>query len=237
MKTNFRTKAITGILLGITVSLVFLFSSCSDNSVVYPRVENTGSNQNTAINLKLNRNAADNPPSLSIDDAKFLLKKVEFELEGSENEYEVELGPKVVSIDLSGALKQISSGVLPAGVYNKVKFEIHKAEDNESISDPEFKEGTQGFSFIIKGKYNGKSFVYRAKRSISIIIIFDTPITIQEIQHYITMIIDGNSWFTANGTILDPADPGKENEIDDSITNSFGRAFKDDDHNGVPDPH
>jgi hypothetical protein len=49
------------------------------------------------------------------------------------------------------------------------------------------------------------------------------------------MVVNPGSWFKNGSAIIDPSNPGNSNIIDDNLKNSFRRAFKDDDKNGMPD--
>jgi hypothetical protein len=46
--------------------------------------------------------------------------------------------------------------------------------------------------------------------------------------------VDASSWFTFNGSRLDPRNEQNRSQIENNIQNSF-KAFKDDDHDGQPD--
>lgn len=223
------------ILLGLMALLLMQMTGCGDSGVVAPTGE-TGSSNNVTISVKNDEGALDN--TIVITEAKALIREVEFELEGSGIEHEIHNAAFVVYFNLSGAVQTFSAGKIPSGVYNKVKFQIHKPEDNETPPDPEFKEGTSGnqrFSFIIKGTYNGNSFVYKSKKSANLVVNFNRPINLQEAGINLTMIINSASWFRSGSTVLDPRNSSNENLIDDNIKNSFKRAFKDDDKNGLPD--
>ncbi|RPI13780.1 MAG: hypothetical protein EHM58_17820 [Ignavibacteriae bacterium] len=226
------------LLTAILALMLFYAGGCGDTSIINtdPSVTN---DKNVSISVKSENGALDNPSAnIVIDEAKALITEVEFELEGSGIEQEVHAGPFVINFNVAGGIQLAALGKVPAGVYNKVKFQIHKPEDSESIPDPEFREGTSGnqrYSFIIKGKYNGNSFIYKSKKSVNLVINFSTPVNFQETTRNLTIIFDFNTWFK-NGTVeLDPRNPENEDEIDDNLKNSFKRAFKDDDKNGMPD--
>jgi hypothetical protein len=236
MKSNKATKNKIILLSGILLALSLYTLGCGD-SMVSPSSQGN-SNGSLTLSLKTSGNSNDDPLNIVIDQAKLLVKKVEFEAQGSENENEIEEGPFVINIDLAGGIKEISAGTIPSGAYDKVKFQIHKPDDNETPPDPEFKNGNSGnqrYSFIIKGTINGERFVYKSKKSIDLVVNLVSPINVQNIQNNITILLTQRIWFLINGNTVDPRDPAHENEIDDNLKNSFSQAFKDDDRNGEPD--
>ncbi len=234
MKNFDLTKLV--LLFGVLFLLLLQMTGCGDAGLMTPESK---SSDNASISLKADNNALDNPADvIVITEAKALLREIEFELEGSGIEHEINAGPIVVHFNLSGAVETISAGKIPAGVYDKVKFQIHKPEDNETPPDPEFKEGESGnqrYSFIIKGTFNGNSFVYKSRKSANLVVNFSTPVNFQETGINLTMIFNSSIWFRNGNMYLDPRNSSNDNLIDDNLRNSFKRAFKDDDKDGHPD--
>lgn len=228
LKSNlFRTTA----LLFTAALMMVVLLSCGNNGVTTP---DTTTGNNTSVSVKLDDNVQMGYTNISITEAKFLIKSVEYELEGTGIEKEVELGPDIVSMNVNGNINTILNGRVPAGVYDRIKFEVHKPEDNEYIPDPDFtNEGR--WSFIIKGSYNNSPFVYRSGKSQNLVINFNKPVNLQSAEINITMLVNKLLWFVVNGIEIDPRDHNYENEIDDNIKNSFRRAFKDNDKNGLED--
>lgn len=222
---------------GLLTLLLILISGCSDSSATNP-TSSSSSGNSLSVSVKSD-NSMDNPADeIVITEAKALITEIEFELEGSGTNQEIKAGPIVVNFNLSGGIQTILSSNIPTGVYDKVKFQIHKPEDTESIPDPEFREGESGnqrYSFIVKGTYNGSSFVYKSRKSASIVINFDNAINLQAASLNLTVLFNHLQWFKSGQIILDPRNSSHENEIDDNIKSSFKRAFKDDDKNGSPD--
>lgn len=232
---NKTIKQITSLLL---VLLSFgMLVGCSDNSSSPVTSNGSGtSNNNIGLSLKQNDIALDNPSdTLIITEAKALINEVE--VENQSPGISIHVNPFVVYFNSNGSIQEIIGGQIPEGSYNKIKFKIHKPEDNETPPDPEFKEGTSGnqrYSFIIKGTYNGSSFIYKSKKSAILIINFNFPVNFSTNKRNITIIFNKKSWFYKNG-LKDPKNPSNENEIDDNIKTSFKNAFLDDDKNGIPD--
>lgn len=207
-----------------------LFSGCE-----YGAVE-PSSNENVSLSAVIPQ--ADNV-DISISEAKVLLKKVQFKQANSNDMGDVKAGPIVVKLNTSGTVTVFGAGNIPAGQYDRIKFVIHKVEDNETPPDPEFKEGTSGnqrYSVIVKGSYNGNSFVYKSRKSVSHEIQFSSPVTFSaDTRANLTMTVNIQSWFLSNGSILDPGNSSNGDEIDDNIKASFRDIFLDNDKNGSPD--
>ena len=190
------------------------------------------------VSIKADDNAIDNPASISITEAKALITNVEFEKESNGKDELHQRGPLVYLFNLSGGVKEMGTQYLIRDNYTKIKFQIHKPDENESVPDPEFKEGTgvnQRYSFIIKGTYNGSSFVYKSKQSVNIVLNFSGVENINLKTANITVLFNKLSWFKNGNTELNPNDPHNENIIDSNIKNSFKKVFRDDNKDGVPD--
>ena len=227
------------ILSVLFLTLLTLMWGCGDNSISSDDNGNGNGNGSNNVSLSIKTdNVTDNPASIIIEEAKGLITEVEIEQEPSGTGHHIRINPFVVYFNLNGALITVTSGTVPSGMYNKIKFKIHKPEDNETPPDPEFKEGPSGnqrFSFIIKGKFNGQSFVYKSRKTANLVVIFPFPINMQEIARNITVLVNPLLWFKNGLAELDPRDPNNADIIDNNIKNSFKRAFKDDNKDGLPD--
>jgi hypothetical protein len=207
-----------------------LFSGCEYGAV------DPASNENVSLSAVIPQ--SDNA-SITISEAKVLLKKIQFKQSASNDMGDVVAGPVVVKLNTSGTITVFGSGNIPAGQYDRIKFVIHKVEDNETPPDPEFKEGTSGnqrYSVIVKGAYNGSNFVYKSRKSVSHEIQFSTPVTFSaDTKANLTLTVDIQGWFNSAGGVLDPSNSSNENLIDDNIKASFRNIFLDNDKNGSPD--
>lgn len=226
-------KIIKSILVAGVVVFAIIFGGCDQNGgILIP----SGATELT-VSVKADNNVSD--ANLIITEAKALITEVEFEKESNGKNELLIKGPFVMKFSLDGTLSTFGTQFIIRDIYTKVKFKLHKPEDNETVSDPEFKEGTgenQRYSFIIKGTYNGNSFVYKSKNSANIVINFAQAENINLKKANITILFNKLKWFMNGSTQLNPSDPVYESVIDDNIKNSFIEAFRDDDENGSPDP-
>lgn len=229
-----KQSILTTIFFGILFTLLLSFmAGCSDDSVANSNGNGSGSD-NVTMSVKTDETVFDNPV-LVITEAKALVTEVELETEPSGNSQHVRISPFVIYFNMQGTLISVTSGNLPSGSYNKIKFQLHKPEDSEPIPDPDFRTGTSGnqrYSFIVKGTYNGNAFVFRLRRSANLVINFNSLINL-ETSRNITVLVNPAKWFN-NGS-LNPADPNNEDAIDDNLKDSFVKAFRDDNRDGRPD--
>lgn len=224
-------------MMGILIMMLmlgFLFSGCSEFTGVASGEEG---DDNTTISSKVEQQSDNPTATMNITEAKFLLRDVKFRrTDGTEGE--VKVGPLVVNLDMSGNVKVNVSGKIPAGTFNRLRFKIHKPEDNEAVSDPDFKEGTSGsrrYSLVAKGTYNGSAFVYKSRKSINMELVLQSPFVLEQGQNInVTMIMNPYKWFSSGTDYLDPSNSGNENTIDDKIRDAFRRVFLDNDLNGQP---
>lgn len=221
----------------LVIAFIFsagVFYSCGDTAVA-PTPDNlsfssTGSQDSIG----------DNPNILILDTVKILIKDIKVKVaNNNEDSTNFKVGPFVLFLNLSSNVNVISTAIVPAGNYRKVKFEIHKLNTNDPIPDPEFAVGDERYSVIVKGTYFGVRFVYKSSKSAHQILQFPNDIPIAAIAGTnITLIVRPYIWFIKDNAYMNPFNPANSNDIDnnikDNIKNNF-KAFKDNDKNGIPD--
>lgn len=192
-----------------------------------------------SVNVKSDDNASDNPADvIVVTEAKALITDIQYERERDGLNQLHHTGPYVVNLALDGSLKEIMKGYIVRDIYTKAKFQVHKAEDGQQISDPEFIEGTgenQRYSFIIKGTYNGTPFTYKSKRSMDIVINFNKSSNVKNKTHNFTMLFNKTGWFMNGSAVLNPNLSQNADIIDNNIKSSFKKAFLDDNKDGAAD--
>lgn len=233
MKTNKIIKTL--LVITSIVTAPFLITGCDiGGEILIP----SGAT-NLSVHVKADDNSFDNPIDVVvITEAKALITDIQYERERDGLNQLHHTGPYVLNLSLDGSLKELMTGYIVRDIYTKAKFQVHKAEDNQVISDPEFKEGpgeNQRFSFIIKGTYNGTPFIYKSKKSMDIVIDLNSTTNINMKEQNFTMVFNKTKWFTNGSTVLNPNLPQNADMIDNNIKNSFNKAFKDDNKDGVPD--
>jgi hypothetical protein len=233
MKTIKLKRALVTLVMVVTASVYF--TGCDiGGDIVIP----SGATD-LSVSVKSDDNVFDNPADIVvITEAKALITEIEYERERDGVDQLHQTGPFVINFMLDGSLKELLSGYIVRDIYTKAKFKVHKAEDNQQVSDPEFNEGhgdNQRYSFIIKGTYNGAPFVYKSKKSMNIVIGMNKSTNINLKNENLTVVFNKVNWFMNNGTVLNPNLSQNADIIDNNIKDSFKTAFKDDNKDGRPD--
>lgn len=233
MKTTKFKKAF--VTLTMIVTAPFYFAGCDiGGDIVIP----SGATE-LSVNVKSDDNVFDNPMDVVvISEAKALITEIEYERERDGVNQLHQTGPFVINLALDGSLRELLNGYIVRDIYTKAKFKVHKAEDNQQVSDPEFNEGHSGdqrYSFIIKGTYNGTPFVYKSRKSMNIVINLNKSTNINLKNENLTVVFNKVNWFMNNGTVLNPNLSQNADIIDNNIKDSFKTAFKDDNKDGRPD--
>ncbi len=233
IKTILEHK-INALILAILISAAGLYG-CGNSSIT-----STNANNLSLSAMSSTDSAGDSQNFFILDTVKILIKDIKLDLAStSEDSSDFKVGPFVLFLNLSSSINTISSALIPAGVYERVKFDVHKLDNNEAVPDPEFADVNGRYSVIIKGTYLGNYFVYRSTKSAHQILNFPStlPIIATSLSN-ITLIVKPYIWFVKNGGYLDPRDPANSNDIDNNIKDNINhnfKAFKDNDRNGLPD--
>ena len=174
-----------------------------------------------------------------IEEVKLLIRNIKIKNQSEEDSLQVKTGPIVVNLNLDGKLTEFAATEIPAGNYNRVRFEIHKIEDSEVPPDAEFKEGLESskrYSVIVKGLLNGETFTYKSRKSAVQDVKLETDIIVEENEDAnLTINVNPYSWFYDESQFLNPNETSNESKIDNNLQYAFKNAYKDNDHDGVSD--
>lgn len=177
---------------------------------------------------------------LVLDTVKVLIKDIKLNVANiNQDSTNFKTGPYVLYLNMASSVNIISTAYIPPGTYDKVKFEIHKLADSETPPDPDFVDVNGRYSVVVKGRYNGISFVFKSNKSAHQKLTFPGNLQVSASgKSNITLQVKPYIWFIKNGLYLDPGDPANANDIDnnikDNINNNF-KCFVDNDRNGIPD--
>jgi hypothetical protein len=235
MKTKIFKNKLRLLIMAIIISAAG-FYGCNDSSTtVAPQNDNL-----SFSGLSSTDTVGDSPNTFMLDTVKILIKDIKLSLSNSsEDSTDFKVGPFVLFLDFTTGINVISWAIIPAGEYKKIKFEIHKLNDNETPPDPEFVDANGRYSVIVKGWYLGNYFIYKSTKSAHQILQFPVyvPISLTTVSN-ITLLVKPYIWFIKNSVWLNPMDPANSNDIDnnikDNINNNF-KSFRDNDKNGIPD--
>ncbi len=212
---------------------LILLTSCKDST------NNTQAGDNITVSLALDKglNKIGSDP-IVLDTVKILLKDIKFR-QATGDSSNVKVGPMVVYLNLNGIPTEFAAGIVIAGDYDKIKFRLHKPDDNEIISDPEFIAGSTGelrYSVIVKGKYYGVPFIYKSTKTATQEVNLKNYVHLtNDVKTNVTLSVDVNSWFYKDALVLDPNNTANRNDIDNNIKDSFKKAFRDSNKDGIAD--
>lgn len=219
--------------IAVLVATIVVLQGCSKEGPTTP-----AASENFSLSV-MTGSSVQKGGILSIESAKVLLKNIKFHQFPSDNGLDVKVGPFAVMLNLAGDITTVAAANVPAGLYDRVKFRLHKPEDFEPIPDPDFREGESGslrYSVIVRGTYDGRTFVYKSRQNADQEIRLSAPISfLDDALVNVTLVVDPGSWFISNGQAINPTVPGNAQTIDDAIKASFSRAFRDNNKDGRAD--
>jgi len=231
------TKITYSILLMTTVAIIT--AGCSDSNNPLAPGEDINSEQLSAtkpmsINMQMASTSDNGTTSgarlapftnttIELNEAKFLVKrlKVESTEDDSLNFLARDL---IVDLPLDGSPFILSSDGIPNGIYEEFKVQVNKSRGNQTPEDPDFIDGDQRFSIVIKGTKDGNSFIFRSDENFNLEFEFNPPMQITDSTTSVTidLVIDAEQWFVGeDGSALDPNNPDDFDKIEDNIEDSF----------------
>ncbi|HMQ68798.1 MAG TPA: hypothetical protein PKA90_07490 [Ignavibacteria bacterium] len=233
MKTRI-IKRIPQLFIIMILTGIVILSGCSNEDPVTTQADNL------EFNYTGSRDTAESSGALILDTVKILLKDIKLNVSNNNNDsMNFRTGPYVLYLYLNSPVNFMDAGFLPEGTYDRVKFMIHKLNDNESVPDPEFADAGGRYSVIVKGSYLGIPFIYKSAKSAHQILAFPNSLFLSPSgKTNITLKVLPYIWFIKNGVYMDPADESNRNDIDNNIKNNINnnfRIFIDNDNNGIPD--
>ncbi len=225
------------ILLSIFVTAFYLFfTGCSETTdsgnyaIVNIRSE---MNQSTVSLAKLlNKEISiqkSEVDSLRINRVRILLSRIKFHLESENDSLDNQFneGPFLFIGDSTGTYFELTNGVLNAGVYEKIKFEIHRFSSNDLsqyVNDAIFKDfaTSERYSVIIEGVVykNGiaDNFTYNGTPTANLSLKFEPSIVLQaNVTKYLYLQVSPIDLLKSGNSVLDPRDTSNVNDIDNLI--------------------
>jgi hypothetical protein len=165
---------------------------------------------------------------------------------GNDDCEEFETGPVLAALPLGNtATETLVSINAPAGMYDELKFEVHKPESSNDaafiVTHPDF----DGVAIRVTGAYSQagsrSDFTFTSELTAEQQILISPPLTVSDgVATNVTLRVDIGSWFlNAGGTaLINPASANKgqvnESVVKDRIQASID-AFRDDNHDGHDD--
>jgi hypothetical protein len=166
--------------------------------------------------------------SLKVTSAAVVISNLKMHRDGSSDSTDdgtVKTGPFLLVFDSAGSHLAVTS-TIPAGTYDRIKFEIHKLRNVDSALKSQLPDFVANDATIRISGYTWTAgiqtaFTYYADNTENIQIEFEPPITLEEGgTANITLQFDAAMAFTKGG-VLDPLDPTNRNDIRGLIHKAF----------------
>lgn len=213
--------------ISAAIALLIVGAGCSvnDSNNVGPK----------PVNVKMQVASSSAPKAASsnhvtLTSVKMLVEELELEsVEDDSTDFEIE--NQVVELPLDGSSYQLSAENIASGMYDEFEMEVEGIDDDDNVNDPDFTEGSDETSIVIKGTYNSQDFTFKSEEDFEFEFEFNPPIQIDENTKSvdINLMINIDTWFVdGSGNELDPTDPNNREQIEENIKNSF-EADKDED--------
>ncbi|HET7788090.1 MAG TPA: hypothetical protein VFL36_19115 [Myxococcales bacterium] len=172
---------------------------------------------------------------ITLSRARIAVRDLRVESKSDGAEVKLSEGPLLIDVSgnsLSGALLQLATANVPAGTYDKLKIDVHRAQAPAPASFDDLMK--QNASVLLEGDIDGTAFTFAS--SLEAEVEHEGTFTLGDAaSSNITLDLDASKWFTAaDGSRLDPRDPTARSAIEGNIRASFG-AFEDDNHDGMDD--
>lgn len=230
-----KTEYLTSTLIMLMMIFAVNFSGCTDTTTNSTMTDNLTFSVTSSAD-----STGDSQSILILDTVKLLIKDIKLNTaNNNQDSTNFKTGPYILYVNLNSSVNTISSAIIPSGSYDKIKFEVHKLNNDEEVPDPDFADANGRFSVVVKGRYSGSRFVYKSAKSAHQILSFQSNVTLSpESRLNITLLLRPYIWFIGNGEYLDPRNSENMNDIDNNIKNNINnnfKAFKDNDKNGLPD--
>lgn len=207
-------------------------SPSGDASVSFSTTMSSSTVQTVSVAKKENI-AASTVDSLKINNIRILISELKLHRDKEKDtvgNHKVKSGPLLLTLDATKKL-ELTSGSVPAGTYDKVKFEFHRFSSSEIaqyLNDAVFKDFVtdKRSTFIIEGMvYAGgvqTPFTYKSDATVNLSLNFDTPITLNSGTAYsVEISADPSVIFVKGKEILDPRDEKNNNDIDNAIKSAI----------------
>jgi hypothetical protein len=230
-------------IIPVSVGLALLFvGGCSSSTSVSTNDGTvTMQSQLTSTSTQLPYTGKNPSPtsviqSVTVTQVEVFIKDIKLHQEkdsANKDDRNIKTGPMVVVFDSLGS-HVFATSTIPAGTYEKIKFEMHHpnrgdAADSAFLAQyPDFVSGNKTFTIVIKGYTTSltgvkTSFMARSEKSHNYELKFkdkDNIVVTGGGTSLLTLLFDPTIVFHVNGglgLLFDPNDTTYQNEIDNNV--------------------
>jgi hypothetical protein len=226
-------KSMKAALVAAGAIAMVSLSACSDDPASNDQASVTMQGQLESSSVSLAKSTAGSGAvidSIKVDKMRIFVRRLKLHMSEKDTvtgDKEVKTEPFVITFQ--GAASTFANFSIPAGTYDKVKFEFHRPEASQVAA---YLDSTAFVDFVTNGRfsviYEGSlytagvatavPFTYRSDMTANLSLNFDQSITLDEGSvTTILLQIDPADVFKKGGQVLDPRDESNESEIDNNI--------------------
>lgn len=225
-------KYINSLRIGLVGSAIALtaVAGCSDDptSSDQATVAMESKLESSSVSLlKGSSGSAAEVDSLKVNKIRMFVRRLKLERDESDTTGDKNVKTDPFVITFQGQANTFATTTLPAGTYDKVKFEFHKPSNSDVatyLSNPIFVDFvTDGNHTVIYDLtlYKGGvpiAYVWSSDMNANLSMKFDTPVTLAAgSTSTIALKIDPADVFKKGAAVLDPRDKSNESDIDNNI--------------------
>lgn len=142
---------------------------------------------------------------------------------------ELEIGPFLVDVPVTGATAGVLSVDIPEGTYDEVEFEIKKVSSSND-GDRAFRQAHPDFrdiSLRIEGRYNGMPFVFVSAAEAEVELPLGAPLVVGRDGDRLTVSLDMGTWFVnPAGGLFNPAQANTGGRVRERVQKSIKASFR-----------
>lgn len=151
---------------------------------------------------------------------------------------ELETGPYLVNLPVSGAVSAPVNVAIPAGTYHELEMKLRQADSGDDRAFRAAHPEMNGITVLVEGTYRGQPFTWRGNVEAELELDFSPPMVVDGTSNF-TVNIDIGRWFrSGSGAIIDPSTAGAGSQnfgtVAQNIRASF-EVYEDDDRDGDDD--
>lgn len=226
-------KTVTTVLFVAGTIAMASLTACSDDPASNDQATVTMQSQLAASSTSLLKPAVTSAvgvDSIQITRIRMFIRRLKLHRDGTDSvtgDKDVKTEPFVISFE--NQAKTFASLAIPAGAYDKVKFEFHRPEASQIDA---YLDSTLFRDFVTGGRYSviyegsvytdgvatAIPFTFNSDMTANLSLKFEPSITFAEGSNTtIVMSVDPEDVFTKGTELLDPRDPRNQNDIDNNI--------------------
>lgn len=225
-------KSVTTALFAAGAIALVSISACSDNPSSNDQATVTMQSQLESSSTSFAKAAtgtAVGVDSVTITRIRLFVRRLKLHRDKTDTTGDKDVKTEPFVVTFENQAKTFASLAIPAGTYDKVKFEFHRPESSQI---PTYLTNTEFKDFVTNGRYSviyegsvymdgtgtALPFTYNSDMTANLSLNLEQPVTFAEGSNTtIMLMVDPADVFRKGGELLDPRDVRNEDEIDNNI--------------------